>query len=116
MHIYYTHNAKFSHINITIIPSESENKWVNFVQASYYRDEIAPLFKEHRIIQFTHSNARLVNNGLAASIQRLRCRAMYQALAFSERIVELGNKLVQRLKNLNAPYVALHLRYLTTYG
>ncbi|XP_038899277.1 O-fucosyltransferase 7-like isoform X2 [Benincasa hispida] len=56
----------------------------------YYRDEIASMWKDHRVIRAAKSDSRLANNYLPADIQKLRCRACYEALRFSPQIEAMG--------------------------
>ncbi|RYR33819.1 hypothetical protein Ahy_A10g048467 isoform C [Arachis hypogaea] len=55
-----------------------------------YYEEMKRLWNEYQVIHVAKSDSRLANNDLPLDIQRLRCRAMYQALRFSLPIEDLG--------------------------
>ncbi|XP_052159237.1 O-fucosyltransferase 7-like isoform X1 [Oryza glaberrima] len=76
----------------------------------YYHDEIYPLWEHRQVIRAAKSDSRLANNYLPPDIQKLRCRAFFQALRFAPPIEALGNLLVERMRSFG-PYIALHLRY-----
>lgn len=51
-----------------------------------------------------------LSNQLETDLQKLRCRVNYHALKFTDPILEMGRKLVERMRNKSKHFVALHLR------
>ncbi|KAI4317113.1 hypothetical protein L6164_025016 [Bauhinia variegata] len=76
-----------------------------------YYEEMKRLWNDYQVVHVAKSDSRLANNNLPLDIQKLRCRALYQALQFSPPIESLGKKLVKRLRSRGERYIALHLRY-----
>ena len=52
-----------------------------------------------------------LSNKLDTDLQKLRCRVNYHALRFTDPIQELGEKLIQRMREKSRYFIALHLRY-----
>ncbi|KAJ8899174.1 hypothetical protein K2173_012350 [Erythroxylum novogranatense] len=50
-----------------------------------------------------------LSKDLPSDLQKLRCKVAFHALKFAPHILELGNKLAERMRS-RGPYLALHLR------
>ncbi|KAK9158722.1 hypothetical protein Scep_005296 [Stephania cephalantha] len=94
---------------ITPLRMTDEHPWS---RADYYEQGQVLKLKKHKVMHVTHANSRLGNNGLPSHIQKLRCKANYNALKFTPDIEKFAQKLVKRLRTKSDPwYIALHLRY-----
>ncbi|CAN0877422.1 O-fucosyltransferase 38 [Linum grandiflorum] len=76
-----------------------------------YYAEMAHIWNDFQVVHAPKSDSRLANNDLPLDVQRLRCRALYDALRFTPPIESFGKKLVERLRSRGEKYIALHLRY-----
>ncbi|RYR44341.1 hypothetical protein Ahy_A08g040697 isoform A [Arachis hypogaea] len=50
-----------------------------------------------------------LSKDLPSDLQKLRCKVAFNALRFAKPVLELGNKIAERMKS-KGPYLALHLR------
>lgn len=75
-----------------------------------YQNRVLPVLNKKHAVQLTKFDYRLANK-LETELQKLRCRVNYHALKFTDPILEMGNKLVQRMRMRSKHYIALHLRF-----
>ncbi|KAL6656428.1 hypothetical protein ACP70R_007254 [Stipagrostis hirtigluma subsp. patula] len=75
-----------------------------------YLNRVLPALLKKHVIRMTKYDYRL-SNKLDTDLQKLRCRVNYHALKFTDPIQELGEKLVQRMREKSRHFIALHLRF-----
>ncbi|KAL6844898.1 hypothetical protein ACP4OV_025557 [Aristida adscensionis] len=75
-----------------------------------YLNRVLPVLLKKHVIRMTKYDYRL-SNKLDTDLQKLRCRVNYHALRFTDPIQELGEKLVQRMREKSTHFIALHLRF-----
>ncbi|GAB2291624.1 O-fucosyltransferase 6 [Dionaea muscipula] len=75
-----------------------------------YLQRVLPLLNTKHAVQLTKFDFRL-SNTLETDLQKLRCRVNYHALRFTHPILEMGNKLLGRMRIKDGHFVALHLRF-----
>ncbi|KAL6192923.1 hypothetical protein ACLB2K_034009 [Fragaria x ananassa] len=83
---------------------------VSWSNMTFYYNTILPRIKKYEVLHFTKTDTRLANNGIPVEVQKMRCKANYEALRFTPPIEELGKKIV-RLMRERGPFLVLHLRY-----
>ncbi|XP_059285997.1 O-fucosyltransferase 16-like isoform X1 [Lycium ferocissimum] len=75
-----------------------------------YINRVLPVLMKKHAVQISKFDYRLANK-LDTDLQKLRCRVNYHALKFADPILEMGEKLVQRMRMSSKHYIALHLRF-----
>ncbi|KAM7256290.1 hypothetical protein ACFE04_012031 [Oxalis oulophora] len=75
-----------------------------------YQNRVLPVLLKRHVIQLTKFDYRL-SNRLDPELQKLRCRVNYHALRFTDPILEMGKKLVHRMRMKSKHFIALHLRF-----
>ncbi|OAY52201.1 hypothetical protein MANES_04G065200v8 [Manihot esculenta] len=75
-----------------------------------YQNRVLPVFSKKHAIQLGKFDYRL-SNRLDMDLQKLRCRVNYHALKFTDSILDMGKKLVERMRMKSNHFIALHLRF-----
>ncbi|KAL6270939.1 hypothetical protein ACE6H2_027850 [Prunus campanulata] len=78
--------------------------------AKCYQNRLVPVLNKKHAVQLTKFDYRL-SNKLDSNLQKLRCRANYNALKFTDLINEMGKTLVDRMRMKSKHFIALHLRF-----
>ncbi|GJN04211.1 hypothetical protein PR202_ga21736 [Eleusine coracana subsp. coracana] len=75
-----------------------------------YMNHVLPALLKKHVIRLTKFDYRLANK-LQTDLQKLRCRVNYHALRFTAPIQEMGEKLIQKMRERSKYFIALHLRF-----
>ncbi|KDP24728.1 hypothetical protein JCGZ_25329 [Jatropha curcas] len=75
-----------------------------------YQSRVLPVFSKKHVVQLGKFDYRL-SNRLDMDLQKLRCRVNYHALKFTNSILEMGKRLVERMRMKSKHFIALHLRF-----
>ncbi|MCD9644198.1 hypothetical protein HAX54_032346 [Datura stramonium] len=86
------------------------NKLINPHTTRVPRKCNAECYKTRIAVRLTKFDYRL-SNRLDTELQKLRCRVNYHALKFTDPIIEMGRKLVERIRKKSKHFLALHLRF-----
>ncbi|XP_047338993.1 O-fucosyltransferase 20-like [Impatiens glandulifera] len=79
------------------------------VSPEWIRSHYLKKFRRDGVLLLRGLDSRLSKH-LPSDLQKLRCKVAFNALKFAPRIMELGNKLTERMRNKEGRYLALHLR------
>ncbi|XVF79583.1 hypothetical protein PTKIN_Ptkin15bG0000800 [Pterospermum kingtungense] len=85
-----------------------ENRTPLHVSPQWIRAHYLKRINREGVLLIRGLDSRL-SKDLPPDLQKLRCKVAFQALRFARPILELGNKLAQRMQR-KGPYLALHLR------
>ncbi|CAI0407756.1 unnamed protein product [Linum tenue] len=77
---------------------------------SCYETKVLPVLNKKHAVRLGKFDYRL-SNRLDTDLQKLRCRVNYHSLKFTDPIVEMGEKLVHRMRRKSKHFIALHLRF-----
>ncbi|XP_010547235.1 PREDICTED: uncharacterized protein At1g04910 [Tarenaya hassleriana] len=88
-------------------PSE-ETRTPLHASPQWFRSRYLKRFNRDGVLLLRGLDSRL-SKDLPSDLQKLRCKAAFEALRFAPRVLELGNNLAQRMRS-KGPYLALHLR------
>ncbi|GAV85378.1 O-FucT domain-containing protein [Cephalotus follicularis] len=75
-----------------------------------YQTRVLPVLNKKHVVQLSKFDYRL-SNKLDTDLQKLRCRVNYHALQFTEPILEMGQKLVERMRMKTKHFITIHLRF-----
>ncbi|KAG9450640.1 hypothetical protein H6P81_010605 [Aristolochia fimbriata] len=78
------------------------------VDARWIRARYQKRLNREGVLLLRGLDSRL-SKDLPSDLQKLRCKVAFNALRFASPILELGNKLAERMRS-KGPYIALHLR------
>ncbi|KAL1221845.1 O-fucosyltransferase 24 [Cardamine amara subsp. amara] len=88
-------------------PSEDGSMAFN-ASPQWIRSHYLKRFNKEGVLLLRRLDSRL-SKDLPSDLQKLRCKAAFEALKFSPRVMEMGKKLAERMRS-KGPYIALHLR------
>ncbi|GFZ02765.1 O-fucosyltransferase family protein [Actinidia rufa] len=78
------------------------------ITSEKYETNIALSFRRDGVLLLRGLDSRL-SKDLPSDLQKLRCKVAFHGLKFATPILELGNRLTERMRS-KGPYLALHLR------
>ncbi|XP_010459424.1 PREDICTED: uncharacterized protein At1g04910-like [Camelina sativa] len=88
-------------------PSEEGGMPFN-ASPQWIRSHYLKRFNRDGVLLLRRLDSRL-SKDLPTDLQKLRCKAAFEGLKFSPRVMEMGKKLAERMRS-KGPYIALHLR------